>query len=64
MTDKGLIFLMNVLPDVNITFHKKKSSPLLPEGTVKCIYTSSSITNSQGMPTEINESSTISKIRI
>ena len=64
MTDKGLIFLMNVLPDVNITFHKKKSSPLLPEGTVKCIYTSSSITNSQRMQTEINKSSTIAKIRI
>ena len=64
MTDKDLIFLMNVLPDVYISFHKKKSSPLLPEGTVKSIYTSSSITNSQGMQTEIKESGTIAKIRI
>ena len=64
MTDEGLIFLMNVLPDVYISFHKKKSSPLLPEGTVKSMYTSSSITNSQGMQTEIKESGSIAKIRI
>ena len=64
MTDEGLIFLMNVLPDVYISFHKKKSSPLLPEGTVKSMYTSSSTTNSQGMQTEIKESGTIAKIRI
>ena len=37
MTDKGLIFLMNVLPDTYISFHKKKSPPLLPQGTVECI---------------------------
>ena len=33
---KGLIFLMNVLPDVYICSHRKKSTPLLREGTVKC----------------------------
>ena len=32
--------------------------------TVKCIYTSISIANSQRMQTEINKSDTIAKIRI
>ena len=65
MTDKVfIIFLINVLPDVYICSHRKKSAPLLPEGAVKCIYTSSSIANSQRMQTEINESGTIAKIRI
>ena len=55
---------MNVLPDLYICSHKKTSVPLLPEGTVKCIYTSSSIANSQRMQAEINESDTIAKISI
>ena len=29
---------MNVLPDVQICPLKKKSAPLLPEGTVKCTH--------------------------
>ena len=33
---KGLIFLMNLLPDLYICSLRKKSAPLLPEGTVKC----------------------------
>ena len=53
---------MNVLPDVYNYSHRKKSAPLLPEGTVKCIYTSVSIQNSQRMQTEINESVTIAKV--
>ena len=61
---KGLIFLMNVLPDVQACPHRKKSEPFLPEGTVKCIYTSSSIASSQRIQTEIDESGTIAKIRI
>ena len=32
---KSLIFLKNVLPDVHIFSLRKKSAPLLPEGTVK-----------------------------
>ena len=52
---------MNVLPDVYICSHRKKSAPLLPEGKVKCRYTSSSIANSQRMQTEISESGTIAK---
>ena len=55
---------MNVLPDVHICSHRQKSAPFLPEGTVKCIYTSTSIANSQRMLIEINESSTIAKIWI
>ena len=58
---KDLIFLMNVLPDVYICSHWKKSAPLLPEGTVKCIYIYSSIANSQRMQTEINKSGTVAK---
>ena len=34
---------MNVLPDLYICSHRKKSAPLLPEGPVKYIYTSSKI---------------------
>ena len=55
---------MNVLSDVYICSHRQKGAPLFPEGTVKCIYTSTSIANSQRMLSEINESSTIAKIRI
>ena len=32
---RGLIFLINVLPDVYICSYRKKSAPLVPEGTVK-----------------------------
>ena len=32
---------MNVLPDAYICSDRKKGAPLLPEGTVKCIHTSS-----------------------
>ena len=35
MTIKGSIFLMNVLPDMYVCPLRKKSAPLLPEGTVK-----------------------------
>ena len=35
---KGLIFLMNMLPDVYICSHRRKSAPLLPEGTAKCTH--------------------------
>ena len=35
---KGSIFLMNVLPDMYICSLRKKTTPLLPEGTVKCIH--------------------------
>ena len=55
---------MNVLPDVYICSRRKKSTPFLPEGTVKCIYKTSSIANSQSMQAEINESGTVAKIRI
>ena len=34
---KGLILLMNVLPDECIRSHRNKSAPFLPEGTVKCM---------------------------
>ena len=61
---KGLIVLMNVLPEAYICSHRNNSAPLLPEVTVKCIYTSSSIANSQRIQTEINKSGTIAKIRI
>ena len=64
MTDKWFNFFDNVLPDVYISFHRYKSAPLLPEGTVKCIYTFSSIANLQRMQTEINESGTIANIGI
>ena len=60
---KGLIFLMNVLPDVHICSLRKKSAPLLPEGDIR-MYTSGSIADSQRMLTEINESGAIAKIRI
>ena len=33
-----IIFSMNTLPDVYICSHRKKSAPLLPEGTVKCTH--------------------------
>ena len=62
MTEKG--FLVNVLPDVYVCSHRKKSAPLLPEETVKCIYASSSIANLHRMQTEINESGTLAIIRI
>ena len=55
---------MNVVPDEYICSHRKKRALLLPEGAVKCIYTSSSIANSQRMQTEINESGTLAIIRI
>ena len=55
---------MNVVPDVYICSHRKKNAPLLPEGTAKCIYTSSSIANLHRMQTEINESGTLAIIRI
>ena len=55
---------MNVPPDVYICPLTKKSAPCLPAGTVECIYTSGSITSSQRMLTEINESDTIAKIKI
>ena len=60
MTDKRftVIFLMNVLPDVYICSHRKKISPLLPDGAVKCTH------NAQRMQTEINKSGTIVKKRI
>ena len=46
---KGLIFLMNALPDVFICSLRKKSAPL-PEGTLECTH----LANSQRMLTEIN----------
>ena len=49
---------MNVLPDVYICSHRKKISPLLPDGAVKCTH------NAQRMQTEINKSGTIAKMRI
>ena len=55
---------MNVLPDVYICSHRKKSAPLLPDGTVKYIYKSSSIGNSQRMQAEMNKTGTITKIKI
>ena len=36
MADKGLTLSMNVLPNVSPRA-VRKSAPLLPEGTVKCI---------------------------
>ena len=37
MTDKEFnLFDECAAPDVYICFHRKKSIPLLPEGTVKC----------------------------
>ena len=38
MRDKGLNLFMNALPDVYICPFRKKSAPLLPEVTVKCIH--------------------------
>ena len=35
---KGLIFLMNVLPDMYIYSLKKESVAFLPEGTVACTH--------------------------
>ena len=64
MTDKGSNLFMNALPDVYICPLRKKSAPLLPEGTVCKMYKSSIIANSQRMLTEINKSGTIAKIRI
>ena len=63
MTDKGsnlcyecAVRCLHLLP-------QEKSATLLPQGDSK-MYTSSSIANLQRMQTEINESSTIAKIRI
>ena len=54
---KGLIFLMNVAPDGNICYFRRKSAALLPGGWggggCSIMYTSSSIANSQRMQTEI-----------
>ena len=47
---KDLMFLMSVLPDVYICFHRKSMF--------------SSIANSLRILTEINESSTVAKIRM
>ena len=46
---KGLIFLMNALPDVFICSLRKKSAPL-PEGTLECTH----LANSRRVLTEIN----------
>ena len=56
---------MNVLPDVYICSHRKRSAPLLPEETVKCTHNkTNSVANSQRMQTEINENGTVAKTRI
>ena len=63
---------MNVLPDVYNCSLRKKSVPLLPEGTVKCTHLAKqskfieihNIANLQTIPSEINGSGTIAKIRI
>ena len=59
---KGLIFLINGLPDVYICSLRKKSAPLLPEGTVKCTHLA--VQQIHRMLTEINKSGVITKIRI
>ena len=49
---------------VYISPFRKKSAPLLPDGTVKCKYRSGNIADSQRLIPEINESGAIVKIRI
>ena len=56
---KGLIFLMNVLPEVYICSFRKKIAPLLRERTAKCTHLTA---NSHRTLTEINKSSAIVKI--
>ena len=68
MIDKRFNLLINVLPDVYICSVRKKSAPLLPEGTDVHIWQhskfSGSIANSQTMLSEIKKSGVIAKIRI
>ena len=63
MTDKGFNIFDECAARCVHLFPQKKSAPLLPDGTVKCIDTSTSIANSQRIQAEINESGTIAKIR-
>ena len=63
-----MIFVCAKLGQVTATSHlfcplRKRNAPLLPEGTAKCTHMEA-ISSSQRMPTEINESGAIAKIRI
>ena len=52
-----------MLPDMRVCRLRKKSARLRHEGHSE-IYTSGSIANSQRMPTEINKTGTIAKMKI
>ena len=54
---------MNVRPDVYICPFRKNNTILFPGGDSK-LYTSGSIASSQKMPTKVNESDAIAKIKI
>lgn len=59
----GSIFLMNILPDMYICSFTKNSASLRPEGNSK-MHISWSIENSQRMPTEIDNTGAIGKVKI
>ena len=55
---------MNVLLNVYFCDLGKNSVPLLPKGTIKCMYTPGVIANLPRTPTKINKNSTITKVKI
>ena len=59
----GAIFLMDILPDMYICSFTKNSASLRPEGNSK-MHTSWSTENSQRMPTEIDSTGAIGKVKI
>ena len=63
MADKGLNILMNVLLHVSPQAVRKKECTYSSWGDSK-MYTSGTIVNLQKKPTDINENSAISKVRI